>query len=121
MKILKIKKYFFVFLVATTFIFPIVVEAQSRITDIIFGVAEIFNYIIFILMALATVVFLYGIVSYIIAAGMGDERKMGAARSYIIWGIIALFCMVAVWGLVNVLLDTFGLGTPYTPIAPGTP
>lgn len=93
----------------------------SRITEIIFAVADIFNYIIFIFMALATVVFLGGIVLYVIASASGDEKKTGTARSYIIWGIIALFVMVAVWGLVEVLINTFGLSTPWTPIAPGTP
>ncbi len=39
----------------------------------------------------------------------GDETARTEARNIMIWGIIALFVMVSVWGLVNVLDDTFGL------------
>ena len=42
------------------------------------------------------------------------------ARNVMIYGIIGLFVMVAVWGLVNVLINTFGLSTS-VPQVPGLP
>jgi hypothetical protein len=60
----------------------------------------------------ATAIFLWGGVRYI-AAG-GDEEKVKEARSMIIWGIIFLAVMVAVWGFVNIVLDfVFGTEDPF--------
>ena len=38
-----------------------------------------------------------------------------------IYGIIALFVMVSVWGLVNVLSGTFGFTKTEAPTLPGLP
>ena len=40
-----------------------------------------------------------------------DEDKQKEARGVMLYGVIVLFVMVAVWGLVNVLLNGFGLAT----------
>ena len=42
---------------------------------------------------------------FILAAGSEEGRKEG--RNIMIWGIIALFVIVSVWGLVQVLNNTF--------------
>lgn len=71
----------------------------SRITDIL-------NLVVPLLIGVAVVIFLFGVVKYITAGG--DEAKRTEARNTMIFGIIGLFVMVSVWGLVNVLLGTFG-------------
>jgi len=58
------------------------------------------------------------VVQYITAGG--DEEKRKAGRNTMLYGIIGLFVMVAVWGLVNVLISTFGLDTA-VPVVPGLP
>lgn len=85
-------------------------------TDIILKLVLIFNYLVIIIMALGTVVFLWGVISYIIAAG--DEQKIMQAKSYMFYGIITLFVMAAVWGLVAVLQNTFGIDSAPTPFGP---
>lgn len=65
------------------------------------------NQAIFLLFSVATLVFLYGVVAYVIAGG--DEKKGSAARSYMMWGIIGLAMMAAVWGFVNLVVETLGL------------
>lgn len=115
------KKYISVIGGVVFFSAPLIVAAQGvTIDNILTGISGIFNVVIPILMILATLVFLWGIISYVTAAG--DEEKLASSRTYIIWGLIALFAMVAVWGLVQVLLSTFGLGDvqgqPPTPIGP---
>ncbi|PIR69564.1 MAG: hypothetical protein COU47_02305 [Candidatus Niyogibacteria bacterium CG10_big_fil_rev_8_21_14_0_10_46_36] len=94
---------------------PFLAEAQT-INTLLQDISDILNTVIPILMILATLIFLWGIITYITAAG--DEEKLKSARTYIIWGLIGLFVMVAVWGLVQVLLNTFGVGTPGTPLGP---
>ncbi len=55
----------------------------------------------------AVVLFLYGVLTYILAGG--DEEKRAAGRNTMIYGIIAIFVMVSVWGLVNILRDSLQL------------
>ena len=68
-----------------------------------------------LIISVALVLFLIGIVQYVTAGG--DEEKRSAARGMIIFGIIALFVMVSVWGFVKVLSTTFGItyGIPSLP------
>ena len=70
-----------------------------------------------IIMAVATVVFLWGIVMYITAAG--DEKKATTAKSFITSGLIGLFFMIAIWGVVRALVNTFGVGGVGIPPGPG--
>ena len=65
------------------------------------------NYIIPFVIGLGVIYFLWGLLSYI--RKTGDEAERQKARSQTIYGIIILFVMTAVWGLVNVLTDTLNL------------
>lgn len=69
-------------------------------------VRNILNPAIQVLIAVAVVLFLFGIVKYISSGD--DEAKRKEAKNYIIYGIVGLFVMVSVWGLVGILTGTFG-------------
>jgi len=60
-----------------------------------------------LLFALALVIFIWGVIKYMANPSNEEERKKGAA--FMGWGILALFVMLSVWGLVNVLNLTFGV------------
>lgn len=62
-----------------------------------------------LLFTLAVVGFIYGIIQYFLNPDNEEKRKKG--KSYMIWGIIALFVMVSMWGLVGILTKTFGIQT----------
>lgn len=62
----------------------------------------------YLLIGLAVVFFLVGVVKFMVSAG--DETKRKEGRTMMIYGIIGLFVMVSVWGLVNLLSNTFDLG-----------
>ncbi|HBT81470.1 hypothetical protein A2757_00075 [Candidatus Giovannonibacteria bacterium RIFCSPHIGHO2_01_FULL_48_47] len=93
--------------------------------ELIIGrITTLLNSVLPILFLLATVVFLWGVILYITAGGDEEKRKEG--RNYIIYGLIGLFVMVAVWGIVNVMIGFFFPGgapitPPPIPIIPGTP
>lgn len=61
------------------------------------------------LFTLATAAFIWGIIQYFLNPDNEEKRKQG--KSYMIWGLIALFVMVSMWGLVGVLTKTFGIQT----------
>ena len=65
------------------------------------------------LVGLAVMLIIYGILSFISKAA--DEEKRTEAKNFIIWGIIGIFVMVSIWGLVNILVGTFGFGASNTP------
>jgi hypothetical protein len=90
----------------------------ATVESVLGVITDLLNLIIPILMILATVVFLWGVITYITAGG--DEEKAKTGRSYIIWGLIGLFAMVAVWGLVLALVSTFGVGGQGIPSSPGS-
>lgn len=68
----------------------------------------IINSLIFLVIGIAVLLFIVGLLKYILAGG--DEAKLKEARSYIIFGIIAIFVMTSVWGLVTLLNNTFFQG-----------
>ncbi len=93
---------------------PLPVGTQ-RIVD---NVKALVNNIIPILLIIGTIVFLWGVILYLTAGA--DEEKRANARSLMIYGLVGLFVMVAVWGIVNVLVGFFGTtGTGTIPIGPG--
>lgn len=59
-----------------------------------------------LIFALALLVFLWGTVKFIRAEG-SEEKAEG--RKFMLWGIIGLAVMFSVWGLVNILGQTFGV------------
>ncbi|MES2930323.1 MAG: hypothetical protein V4665_00875 [Patescibacteria group bacterium] len=62
-----------------------------------------------LLFALATVGFIWGMIQYFLNPDNEEKRKQG--KSFMIWGIVALFVMISMWGVVGVLSNTFGVKT----------
>lgn len=70
-------------------------------------------YFITFIASLSVVVFMFGIVKYIWKGDSEDARKSG--RTLMLWGIIGLFVMFGVWGIVEILTNTFFPGTSGIP------
>jgi hypothetical protein len=93
------------------------VDVCSNLKGPFKSIAQIFNWasctliksVVPFLFTLATAAFIYGIIQYFINPDNEEKRKKG--KSYMIWGIIALFVMISMWGLVGVLSNTFGVKT----------
>lgn len=69
--------------------------------------AELLNAVLPVLIALGVVYFVWGVISYVVG---GDEEAKKKGRDKMVYGIIGLAVIVGVWGLVNILKNTFGLG-----------
>lgn len=82
-------------------------EAGFGLKDILQIVYNLLNDIIPILIVLAVLFFFYGLAMFIFKAGDEEARKKGV--SIMIYGIIGLFVIVSVWGLVAILQHTFNV------------
>jgi tellurite resistance protein TehA-like permease len=96
-----------------------VTELGSRLEDILNDIINILNILLPLLLALGVIVFLWGIVKYITAAG--DEEKIKEAKKYIVWGLIFLAIMVALWGFVALINNLFGVSPGGSPPGPDFP
>lgn len=61
-----------------------------------------------IVVGIALLGFFYGLAKFIFSASDPEKQKEG--RSIMIWGVVALFVMVSVWGLVNFIGDSTDIG-----------
>lgn len=103
--------------------------AAAQVTDLNSALAFITGFInaaIPVLIGIAVLLFIWGVISFITAGD--DAEKRSAARNRIIWGIVFIFVILSVWGLVNILLNTFGTGgqapgaaPPVVPTPPAVP
>lgn len=63
------------------------------------------NIVLYILIAVAVLYIVWNVVKYMIKpAGSEDRKEAGMA---ILWGIVGLAIIVSIWGLVNILTNTF--------------
>ncbi|MFH1608853.1 MAG: hypothetical protein ABH951_02430 [Patescibacteria group bacterium] len=79
---------------------------QGTIQDIICRAGNVLDILIPILIVLGVVFFVYGVVMYMIGK---DEEAKKKGKDKIIYGIIGLVVIVAMWGLVGIITRTFGL------------
>ncbi len=94
---------------------PVFVFAQQlTYVSTLLGSAEgIVTKLIPFMLALALLFFFWGLLTTIFAKGDEDAIKDGRWR--MIWGIIAFAVMVSVWGLVQILRDTFNVTATTVP------
>lgn len=55
------------------------------------------------LFALAAIIFIFGVVEFILNADNEDKRAQG--KKHIVWGIIGLFIMFSVWGIIEIIMN----------------
>ena len=70
------------------------------------------NVLLVAVFVLALVVFAWGVVKYLTAAG--DAAKLKLARPFLWWGIIGLFVLASVWGLIKFIADELTITNPET-------
>ncbi len=96
-------------------IVPLIVNAQGSLFDFFGTILDLLNLLAVIVIALAVLYFFWGLSKYVLKAS--DENAKEEGRGIMIWGIIAIFVMVSVWGLIQLLQSTFDVkdGNPIIP------
>jgi len=80
--------------------------ARGTFGYIIYTVASWINYIVPVLVALAIAYFIWGVISFMTAS---DDEKKKNGKSKIVNGLIGLFVIVAFWGIISLVKNTFGV------------
>jgi hypothetical protein len=87
------------------FALPYVAFAQS-VNSFLDTAGSILNRLIPLLILLALVVFFWGLIQYIVNPGEGHAN----GRTKMIAGLLALFIMLTVFGIIKVAQNTLGIG-----------
>lgn len=93
----------------SSFALPVVAFAQNT-SPTAFGIIQtirnIFSWLIPLAITLGVFYFIWGVIQYI---GGSSEEAKSEGRNRMIWGIIGLFVVVSIWGLVGIIGNTFGV------------
>jgi|GEM_PF-497486 len=100
-------KFFFSILLLTLPLVTFGAEFQT-LNDVLEWLLNLVNsYFVPLLVAIALLAFFW---RNIVALAKKDElATKPEMKWYLFWGVIALFVMVSVWGLVGILTDIFGI------------
>jgi hypothetical protein len=103
------KKINYISIILATFT-PLVTFAATgkKLSDIIGQIVGYLNLALQLMMGLAVVLFVWNVINYYIKPGSTDRAEAG---QYVMWSLIGFFIILSLWGLVNILISTFDLGT----------
>lgn len=95
------------FIIAALAFAPSLASAQSlgNLETLLESVGNLVDLALPIVVALALLAFFYGLAKLI----WGGPEAVSEGKTLMIWGVVALFVMVSVWGLVRFIGDAFGI------------
>jgi uncharacterized membrane protein YidH (DUF202 family) len=85
---------------------PIIVSADA-LGDLLNAIyRHIVNPVVAFVFALATLLFIIGVIQFL--ANNGNESKQTDGKKHMLWGLIGMFIMVSVFGLMQLIISTLG-------------
>jgi len=79
---------------------------NQKLSDVITTIVGYLSDALFLLMAIAVVAFVWQVIRYFILPN--EDRKN--AGLYVMYSLIGFFVILSLWGIVNILGNTFGIG-----------
>jgi hypothetical protein len=114
-----IKEYGLYLLPALVLAMPVLASAQTgTIQSSVTTIGGIVGALVPILIGIAMLAFIWGVIQYMVAK---DDAAQKEARGVMLYGVLALFVIVAIWGLVGFIGKTFGIDTDAKQNAPVIP
>jgi len=89
---------------------PLAASAQSLqpLANLIGAIGRLVGALVPILITMALVAFFWGLVKYLWGT-KGSKEEAANAKNLMIWGLVSLFVMVSVWGIVRLAQDALGI------------
>ena len=91
-----------ILILAAILLIPISTFAGG-LDDVLNTISGLLDLVKNLIFALAFIAFFYGLLKFIFSEGEDKEK----GKSVMIWGIIALFIMFSIWGIIGILQSTF--------------
>lgn len=93
---------------------PVIAFAAPRTFSELAGtIVTLINSAVGVLIVAGLVIYFWGISRNILKFG-GTESK-AEIKNYFIWGIVVLFVMVSIWGIVEMIQNSLFAGSPVAP------
>jgi len=89
------------------FLVPFAALAQSNLGSVLTKIQTLLNQLIPILVTLTIIYFFWGLAQYVLNSGSEEAKEEG--KNKMIWGIVAIFVMLSIWGIVGLIGNTFGI------------
>ncbi len=106
------KKFFSAAAAGSLFVLPFVALAgNDDLVDVFEKLGELVSVLTPVIVAVALLGFFWGLAMYVLNFS-GEDKDKKKGRDMMVYGVIVLFVMVSVWGLVQVLQNTFLSGNP---------
>lgn len=108
-------------IIATLAFAPAFVFAQQlgNIESLVSSIGRLVGIALPIVVGIALLAFFWGLVKFIFA--QGNEEAKTDAKKIMLWGLIALFVMVSVWGIVRFIGNAFDIQQGDTIEVPSVP
>lgn len=91
---------------------PMAAHAQlTGVKDLITAVGRLINPLVAILIGVALLAFFWGLAKFVFRVG-GDEKAVAEGKRIMLWGLLALFIMVSVWGIIRLMQNELLLPLP---------
>ena len=84
--------------------------AFNSIKNLLRDFKSILDLIVPIVFALALIFFFWGIAEFIRSAG--DTKTLESGKNKMIWGIVGLFVMISIYGIIKYIGKSLGIETP---------
>ena len=94
-------------------------QSLGNLETLVTSIGRLVGLALPIVVGIALLVFFWGLVKFIFA--QGNEEAKADGKKIMLWGLIALFVMVSVWGLVNFIGSSLGINQGDTVIVPTVP
>jgi hypothetical protein len=107
--ITKTKQHIFSVVLTSSLFAPVIALAQntSDLETTTGGVLDILQIVVTIVFVIAIIIFGWGIVKLILAAG--DPAEIKQAKQFIWWGVIGIAILASIFGLISYLQGFFGV------------
>lgn len=109
--------------IAIISLLPLFASAQFQVSEaerfggtkkILLAIKSMIGTLIPIAFSLAVLFFFWGVAKFIFASGSGKDE----GKKIMVWGVVAIFVMSSVWGIVAFISDTFNLEKSTTATIP---
>lgn len=107
------------FIIAALVFAPAIASAQNlgNLESLLRSVGRLIDIALPIVVAIGLLSFFWGLVKFI----WGGAEAKDEGKNLMIWGLVALFVMVSVWGLVRFIGVSLGIGQGDTITVPSVP